>query len=138
MYNKVIISAEGVFVNVKGNLTMKKDRAIFYIILPVGTLLIFLLMMVGMYIHNSGFADPSHSGPDETAKLDGGTVNINIATAEELDALPGIGPVIASRIIEYREANGPFTDLYSLSQVKGIGAQTIINLLEYIVLEDPT
>ena len=137
MYNGVIISAEGVFVNVKGNRTMKKDRVIFYLLLPLGVLLLFTFMMAGMYIHNSGFADPSHSGSDETAQLGAGTVNINTATAEELDALPGIGPVIATRIIEYREANGPFTSLYSLSQVKGIGTQTIINLLEYIVLEDP-
>ena len=51
----------------------------------------------------------------------GGIVNINTATAEELETLPKIGPVLAQRIIEYRQANGPFTSLEELLEVAGIG-----------------
>ena len=48
-------------------------------------------------------------------------VNINTANQDELDTLPGIGPSIAQRIIEYREENGNFTKIEDLQNVKGIG-----------------
>lgn len=50
-----------------------------------------------------------------------GLVNLNSATVEELDTLPGIGPSLAQRIISYREAHGPFTSVDQLSEVSGIG-----------------
>jgi len=55
-------------------------------------------------------------------KKKSGPININRATAGELDALPGIGPVLASRIIDYRKANGPFTSVDDLLKVSGIGS----------------
>jgi len=51
----------------------------------------------------------------------GGLVNINTATSQELEALPGIGPTYAARIIAYRESQGPFTEPAQIMQVKGIG-----------------
>ena len=51
-----------------------------------------------------------------------GPVNINTATASQLDALPGIGPVMAARIITYREKNGPFKSVEDLRKVSGMGA----------------
>ena len=54
-------------------------------------------------------------------KKKSGPININRATAGELDALPGIGPVLASRIIDYRKANGPFASVDDLQKVSGIG-----------------
>lgn len=50
-----------------------------------------------------------------------GPVNINSATQAELETLPGIGPAIAQRIIEYREANGPFPTIEAIQEVPGIG-----------------
>ena len=48
-------------------------------------------------------------------------ININRATAGQLDSLDGIGPVIAKRIVEYRKVNGPFTSIEDLQKVSGIG-----------------
>lgn len=49
------------------------------------------------------------------------TVNINTATAAELEALPGIGVTLAERIVEDREANGPFASPEEIQRVNGIG-----------------
>lgn len=51
----------------------------------------------------------------------GGRVDLNTATAAELDALPGIGPVLAERIVAYRDAEGPFRSVDQLEDVPGIG-----------------
>ncbi len=48
-------------------------------------------------------------------------VNLNTATLDQLEALPGIGPVLAQRIIDYREQHGPFASVDDLSNVSGIG-----------------
>jgi competence protein ComEA len=58
---------------------------------------------------------------------DGG-ININSASAAELEELPGVGPVLASRIVEWRTANGPFTSIDDLGQVSGIGASVLEQL----------
>ena len=50
-----------------------------------------------------------------------GPVNINTATATELEMLPGIGPKTAEAIVEYREANGPFETIEDIMGVSGIG-----------------
>jgi competence protein ComEA len=54
-----------------------------------------------------------------------GRVNINSASAEELDTLPGIGPALADAIIEYRVANGPFSSVDELARVPGISARMV-------------
>lgn len=54
-----------------------------------------------------------------------GILNLNRATAKELEKLPGIGPVLASRIIEYRKINGNFQSIDDLRKVQGIGASTL-------------
>ena len=55
------------------------------------------------------------------ASVPRGPININRATASDLDSLDGIGPVIAKRIIAFRTANGPFTAVEDLLKVSGIG-----------------
>jgi competence protein ComEA len=64
-----------------------------------------------------------------------GTVDINTANKERLETLPGIGPVLADRIIAYRQANGPFLTLDDLLAVKGIGEATLEKLSPWITLE---
>jgi competence protein ComEA len=51
-----------------------------------------------------------------------GPININRATARQLDALDGVGPVIAQRIVDYRKINGSFLSIDDLQKVSGIGA----------------
>jgi competence protein ComEA len=63
-----------------------------------------------------------------------GAVNINTATAAQLETLPGIGPAKAAAIISYREKNGPFRSLDDLTEVAGIGAKTVEGLKDYITL----
>lgn len=59
-------------------------------------------------------------------------VNINTATVEQLQTLPGIGPVLAQRIIDYRATNGPFQTTGDLSRVEGISTKRLAAILDYI------
>lgn len=61
-------------------------------------------------------------------------VNINTATLEQLQELPGIGPVTAQKIVEYRERYGNFVDVYELDEIAGIGEKTLEKLLPYITV----
>ena len=62
-------------------------------------------------------------------------ININTATAQELETLDEIGSTLAKRIVEYREQNGPFVSVDALSQVKGIGQETVDLLREQLTVE---
>ena len=72
--------------------------------------------------------------PSEETEED--RVNINTASASELDALPGIGPVLAQRIVEYREANGPFASVDGLLEVKGLGPGILEAIRPQITAEE--
>lgn len=71
---------------------------------------------------------PVPTTPDSTAVL----VNINTSDVTQLTSLPGIGDTLAQRIIDYREANGPFPDLDTLLNVEGIGEKTLSHILDLI------
>lgn len=61
-------------------------------------------------------------------------VNINSANQEELETLPGVGPALAVRIIEYRNSNGKFEKVEDVQNVKGIGDSKFTNIKEYICI----
>lgn len=62
-------------------------------------------------------------------------VNINAASAAELEALPGVGPAIAQRILDYRGENGPFATVEEIMEVKGIGPATYEKLKDQITVQ---
>ena len=71
----------------------------------------------------------SSDGADAGSDTEGqGLVNINTANATQLTQLPGIGPAIAQKIIDYRTANGPFTSVDDLTKVPGIGAAKLAQI----------
>lgn len=61
-------------------------------------------------------------------------IDINTADAETLTALPGIGEVLAERIVAYRRENGPFPSVYGLMNVKGIGEKRMEAILDLITV----
>jgi competence protein ComEA len=80
---------------------------------------------------------PSYPAPlGSSAEINLGTVdclvNINTAMLNELEMLPGIGPVKAQKILDYRTANGPFYDIVTIMEVHGIGQVTFDNIKELI------
>ncbi len=75
-----------------------------------------------------GVAAAGASGPPPTAP-----VNLNSATAEQLDALPGVGPVTAQKIVDYRREHGPFTSVDQLDAISGIGPTRIDNLRGHVL-----
>jgi len=64
-------------------------------------------------------------------------ININNATQDELESLPGIGPVIAQAIIQYRGDFGPFTDIKNIQSVSGIGPVVFEGIRELITVSGP-
>ncbi|MFY9484308.1 MAG: helix-hairpin-helix domain-containing protein [Patescibacteria group bacterium] len=81
-------------------------------------------------------APPAKSEPQSPAPSvnPSGKININTASAAELDSLKGIGPVLAERIIEYRSANGPFKKIEEIINVKGIGDKTFEKFRDQITI----
>lgn len=77
----------------------------------------------------------SESVTEQTAATQqGAKLNLNTATAEELMTLPGIGEVLAGRIVAYREAHGSFSSIDELAQVEGIGEKRIDAIRDYVTL----
>lgn len=75
-----------------------------------------------------GGAAAAGSAPSATAPLD-----LNTASAEQLDALPGVGPATAQKIIDYRQAHGPFRSIDELEAVPGIGPSKLAQLKGLVI-----
>lgn len=98
----------------------------------------FLCILLGVFIgrqNSDNRITLIHSDDNLTATdQDNGLVNINTASLEELKLLPGVGEVLAQRIVAYRDENGPFKIAEDLCLVEGIGSKTFETLSKYITV----
>lgn len=81
-----------------------------------------------------GVAGSQPTSSDGGGTGGGGPVDLNSATAQELDALPGIGPVLAQRIVAHRDEQGPFRSVDQLDDVPGIGPTIFAELAELVTV----
>jgi len=108
----------------------------------LGLTALFLALLLGLYAWDMRAADAPMLAeteltvPMEEVRPDPSPVNINTASAEELTALPGIGEELARRIVDYREANGPFASEEALTEVSGIGQGKLAALEGWITVEE--
>lgn len=77
----------------------------------------------------------TQEGEGQVVAPQDGRININNATAVELEELPGIGPARAGAIVREREKNGPFRQVEDLARVSGIGSKTVEALREYVTVQ---
>jgi competence protein ComEA len=95
-----------------------------------------------VYVPHRGEADPpavvspdgGTAAGDDTATTHPAPIDINRASVEQLDALPGVGPSTAAAIVQYRDQHGPFRSLDDLGEVRGIGPAKLAQLRPLITL----
>jgi competence protein ComEA len=86
--------------------------------------IVFVLATVLSLGSAAAFAQDAPKSPSGTAQ----TLNLNTATVSQLEALPGIGPSTAERIVEYRQKSGGFKKVEDLMNVQGIGEKSFLKL----------
>lgn len=87
-----------------------------------------------VYVPRLGEGNPPVQPPANRV-LTMGKVNVNLADLAELESLPGIGPAIAQRIIDYRQSHGPFTRVEEIMDVSGVGPATFEAVRDLITTE---
>jgi competence protein ComEA len=82
-------------------------------------------------------AQPATTDAAPKAAASSAVINLNTATAPQLETLPGIGPKMAVRIVEYRQKNGSFKKIEELMNVKGIGEKAFLKLKSRLTVAPP-
>lgn len=108
-----------------------------YIFLTITAILFALLL--GFWLGRNWGGDKTviHISSEDSDRIPvSGKLNINAATVQELDALPGIGIVLGNRIVEYRNTYGPFTDISQILNIEGISQNLYMSIQDYIYAGD--
>ena len=79
----------------------------------------------------------AQDAPAKAAAAPAAVVNLNAATPEQLESLPGIGPRAAQRIVEYRTKNGGFKKVEDLMKIQGIGERSFLRLRPLVTVGSP-
>ncbi len=77
---------------------------------------------------------PQSNSNSKTSLTSSFQINVNTATAPELESLPGIGPSLAASIVAFRQENGPFTELEDLLAVSGIGPAKLEQIRSFVIV----
>ena len=85
-----------------------------------------------------GTAAAQASRPNAPAASAEAPVNLNTATLAQLETLPGVGPAMAQRIVEYRQEHGGFKKIEELMNVRGIGETSFLKLKALVVVTPPS
>jgi competence protein ComEA len=97
----------------------------------IAALLMLGLANVGVVAQESSRSPGAKSAPAQAS------VNLNTATAAQLETLPGVGPATAQRILEYRQENGGFKKIEELMNVRGIGEASFLKLKALVTITAP-
>lgn len=102
---------------------------------------IFICILIGMFLgrctSNKNYITLSprqDTIAEESYDVSSSKININTASKDELLQLPGVGDVLAQRIVDYRDENGSFQSTSDLGNIEGIGDKTLNNILPYITI----
>lgn len=108
-----------------------------------GAILVIIIVFATAYLSRSCLIYQAEYKPDESgnynqmsapaAILLGQKIDVNSATKDDLEALPGIGPSLAERIVKYRALHGRFKNIDEMDNVSGIGPKTVERLKEFLV-----
>ena len=131
--NLVYVLSDGMKVNIPSSSDLKDNHSFEYITMNSGD------ESKDDFVENEGNSDfESSNGSQSSASKDSGNVknysivNINTATQTELESLPGIGPSLALKIINYRKQNGKFSSIEEIKNVSGIGDSKFEAMKKYI------
>jgi competence protein ComEA len=100
--------------------------------------LVTLVVLAALALPSGAMAAPAQQAPAEASDAArAAAVNLNTATAAQLESLPGVGAKTAQRILEYRQKSGGFKKIEELMNVKGIGEKSFLKLKPHITVGTP-
>lgn len=113
-----------------------KKASVLYLAVTAVFLCALLILMLGRNLPGVQFhtAQQAPSTASNEPVLEKGKYDLNLITAEQLQELPDIGPVLSQRIIDYREKYGPFSSIDQLCRVDGISTKRLEQMRDYLTV----